>query len=84
MNRVEVSLHPRSIHRSIDKAKKAKLMQEEERALNNAPSSGAGPPAKVQSYVYRWANWWSRQHPQIKSARVLVDDWERWWVACRK
>ena len=78
-NQVKVSLHPRSIHRSIDKAK---LMQEEERALNNTLASGAGPPAEVQSYVYRWARWWSRQHAQLKYAKRLVDDWKVWWVTC--
>ncbi len=79
-NQVEVSLHPRSIHRSIDKAK---LMQEEVHALNNAPASGAGPPAEVQSYVYRWANWWANQHPQLKPARELVDDWRLSWIKGR-
>ena len=83
-NQVEVSLHPRSIHRSIDETKKEKLMQEEEGELNHSPSSGAGPPAEVQSYVYRWAHWWTNPHPQLKSARRLVDNWKLLWIKCSR
>jgi hypothetical protein len=51
---VDVSLHPRSIRRSI---LKVKLKQEEERMLNGVCSLSAEPPAYVQSKRYQWAQW---------------------------
>ena len=56
---VEVSLHPRSIRRSIEKLR---LKQEELRLLESQRYSSADHPAYVQRHWYRWANWWQRQH----------------------
>ena len=61
-NKVNVSLHPRSVHRSIDKARQ---MQEV-----------VGHPQKVQCYVYRWARWWGWQHRELK-VRDNMWDWRQ-------
>jgi hypothetical protein len=60
---VDVSLHPRTIRRSI---MKVRLKQEEERVLKGTCSLSAEPPAYVQSKRYQWAQWWARQHGQLR------------------
>ena len=60
---VEVTLHPRSIRRSIDKLR---LKQEEMRLLERKRYSSADHPAYVQRHCYRWANWWQRQYAYLQ------------------
>ena len=69
---VEVTLHPRSIRRSIDKLR---LKQEEMRLLERKHISSADHPAYVQRHCYRWANWWQRQHAHLCCARTQVGRW---------
>ena len=69
---VEVTLHPRSIRRSIDKLR---LKQEEMRLLERQRISSADHPAYVQRHCYRWANWWQRQHAHLCCARTQVGRW---------
>ena len=69
---VEVSLHPRTIRRSIEKVK---LKQEEERVLKGTCSLGAEPPAYVQSKRYQWAQWWARQHEQLRDCTSHITAW---------
>ena len=77
---IKVSLHPRSMRRSIDKLR---LKQEEQRLIEQKHYSSADHPAYVQSHCNRWANWWARQHPVLggTSTRVLAQWrclWARW------
>jgi hypothetical protein len=69
---VKVSLHPRSIRRSIDKIR---LKQEEARLLNGNRTLSAEHPANVQSLCYRWAKWWARQHPHLEVVQSHVAAW---------
>jgi len=64
---VKVSLHPRSIRRSIEKLR---LKQEELRLLERQRYSSADHPAYVQRHWYRWANWWQRQHASLCGVRI--------------
>ena len=77
---VEVTLHPRSIRRSIDKLR---LKQEEMRLLERKRISSADHPAYVQRHCYRWANWWQRQHAHLCCARTQVARWRDLWPNVR-
>ncbi len=66
---VKVTLHPRSIQRSIDKLR---LKQEEQRLLERQRYSSADHPAYVQRHWYRWANWWQRQHASLCGVRITL------------
>ena len=77
---VEVTLHPRSIRRSIDKLR---LKQEEMRLLERQRISSADHPAYVQRHCYRWANWWQRQHAYLSRARTQVARWRDMWPNVR-
>ncbi|MBV53516.1 MAG: hypothetical protein CL816_05550 [Coxiellaceae bacterium] len=68
LSSVVLTLHPRSIQRSIDKLR---LKQEEQRLLERQRYSSADHPAYVQRHWYRWANWWQRQHASMSSASPL-------------
>ena len=75
---IKVSLHPRSIRRSIDKLK---LKQEEQRLLEHKRYSSADHPAYVQSHCYRWATWWTSQHPALGCTRTTaIAQWRCLWA----
>ena len=68
---IKVSLHPRSIRRSIDKIRR----KQEETALLKGHQSSAEHPANVHRLRYRWANWWARQHGQLSDRLELIHAW---------
>ena len=68
---IKVSLHPRSIRRSIDKIRR----KQEEAALLKGRQSSAEHPANVHRLRYRWANWWARQHGQQSDRLELIHAW---------
>ena len=68
---IKVSLHPRSIRRSIDKIRR----KQETMALLNKKPTTAEHPASVHRQRYRWANWWARQHPQLAGEVEHVKAW---------
>lgn len=68
---IKVSLHPRSIRRSIDKIRR----KQETMALLNKRPTTAEHPASVHRQRCRWANWWARQHPQLSGEVEHVRAW---------
>ena len=68
---IKVSLHPRSIRRSIDKIRR----KQETMALLNKKPTTVEHPASVHRQRYRWANWWARQHPQLAGEVDHVKAW---------
>ena len=72
LDSVKVSLHPRSIRRSIDKIRR----KQADRALLNKKPAAAEHPASVHRQRYRWAKWWARQHPQLYDIKELLNAWK--------
>ena len=72
MDSIQVSLHPRSIRRSIDKIRR----KQADRALLNKKPAAAEHPASVHRQRYRWAKWWARQHPQLYDINELMTVWK--------
>ena len=72
LDSVKVSLHPRSIRRSIDKIRR----KQADRALLNKKPTAAEHPASVHRQRYRWAQWWARQHPQLYDIKELLNAWK--------
>ena len=66
---VVLSLHPRSIQRSIDKLR---LKQFDLRLLERQRYSSADHPAYVVRHCYQWPNWWQRQHTSLCGAGTQV------------
>ena len=66
---INVTLHPRSIRRSIDKLR---LKPFDLCLLERQRYSSADHSAYVQRHCYRWANWWQRQHASLCGARTQV------------
>ena len=71
LNQIKVSLHPRSIRRSIDKIRR----KQEEIALLKRSSTYAEHAANVHRLRYRWAKWWAMQHRLLSDSRKHIYAW---------
>ena len=71
LNQIKVSLHPRSIRRSIDKIRR----KQEEIALLKSHHTSAEHAAHVHRLRYRWANWWAKQHRQLSDSLDHISAW---------